>query len=119
MEYTNVYKPQIELRAEVNTRSRNGEAAFLIDFALQELGDNDSNITYPKDSPVQTGLYIDPLVFETLQLRAERHHRPKGPEVVRLLAYAIETIANRQLDIIRRMVREDQSSQQNPDPETV
>ena len=98
----------ITRRSKVNGRSRNGEALYLVDYALEHLDYQDAVITIDTSPKVQAGFYIDRSFFEELEVRAERLHRRVGPELVRLLTFAVKKIEESDLETIRSMVPEDQ-----------
>lgn len=109
---------QIESRAKFNGRSRNAEAIYLINYALNRLDGHDAIISQIEGEKIQAGLYIERDLFDYLEMRASNLHRRLGPELVRLMTYAIDVITKQDLDLIRSMVHEDQSRRQTQVPET-
>lgn len=95
---------QIAQRAVIHGRSRNAEFRYLLNYALESLGDDDCMITLSGDE-IKTITRFDYDVIEMLQVRCKRFQRPLGREIVRLAAYAIQLSTTRNIAIIEEMIR--------------
>lgn len=98
---------QIAKRALVNDRSRNAEIRYLLSAGLGYAGEADVTVALPSteetDWPQIPGRF-DREGFEAVSERAQQFHRSVGREMVRLLAYAIEESARRDLAVISGMM---------------
>lgn len=107
---------QIEARRQVSGRSRNGEVRYLLEVGLQYVGDADFVLKLPEwgDAWVRTIGRFDLEPFSTIEDRAETYHRSTGKELVRLVAFAIEETARRDLQIIEAMMSRQDPSRLSP-----
>lgn len=99
---------QIEQRARINQRSRNAEIRWLVDLALRYCRCDEVVVELPtrRDGKwVQTISRLHLEAFAEVNSRACGFHRGVGMEIVRLVTYAIEETARRDLAVITDMVK--------------
>lgn len=96
---------QIQQRACVNARKRNAELRYLVDLGLRYAGVDDVILEIPKDVEwVKTTIRLNPETFQLIVERSREFHRGMGIEVVRMVGYAIEETARRDLELIAEMM---------------
>lgn len=95
---------QIEGRTLISQRKRNAEIRYLINFILDEIGSDDFNIQL-QGKERKTTVRLDYSSLQFVLDRCWKYQRPLGREIVRLLAFALETIAKRDLAVQEDMVR--------------
>lgn len=100
---------QIERRAKVHHRSKNMEITHLLDFAIASLGGSDPIVEMVDHAVKRTSLYLEVNLLNTIKTLSEKHYRPQGREMARLLRYALDEKVRMDLSVIEQMVREDQS----------
>lgn len=100
---------QIERRAKVHHRSKNMEITHLLDFAIASLGGSDPIVEMADHVVKRTSLYLEVNLLDTIKTLSEKHYRPQGREMARLLRYALDEKVRMDLNVIEQMVREDQS----------
>jgi metal-responsive CopG/Arc/MetJ family transcriptional regulator len=101
---------QVLNRAAITSRSRNEEVRYLLDLALDDLGLREANVRDVGGEKRRTVFYLANSQTALIKERARVLHHKVGPEVVRLIAYAIKLVTERDLAIIERMVRGDQQA---------
>jgi metal-responsive CopG/Arc/MetJ family transcriptional regulator len=101
---------QVLNRAAITSRSRNEEVRYLLDLALDDLGLREANVRDVGGEKRRTVFYLANSQTTLIKERARVLHHKVGPEVVRLIAYAIKLVTERDLAIIERMVRGDQQA---------
>lgn len=95
---------QIVKRTLISQRKRNAEISYLLNFILDEIGADDFTIQL-HGGLRKTTVRLDYAPLQNILDRCWKYQRPLGPEIVRLLAYALETIAKRDLATQQEMVR--------------
>lgn len=89
---------------------------YLLNYAFEIVGENDVSITVSDDTIKSIGR-IEYDQREILLDRKHRFQRGIGPEMVRLLAFALETSAARDLAVIEAMMqRRDREAGALPSP---
>jgi hypothetical protein len=76
---------------------------YLLAYALSNAGPGDITMTVGRGIKSIGRLNDD--MWDTLTERCSRFQRPMGRELVRLLAFALQTSANRDLAIIEEMMQ--------------
>lgn len=102
---------QIASRAAIHGRSRNGEYRYLVRLGLEYAGDEDTIVALPSDGEVvKTTARMSEELEAALLNRVQRFERGLGPELVRMMAYAIHVRTEADLkmiaDVIARQGRE-------------
>lgn len=95
---------QIEGRTLISQRKRNAEIRYLLNFILGELQGNDFSIQF-QGKVRKTTIRLDYSPLQTILDRCYSFERPLGGEIVRLLAFALQTIADRDREVQQDMVR--------------
>ena len=98
---------QIQQRSRLNGRSRNAEFRYLLQIAFDSAQDEDVVIKLPDDKSTwkRCTARIDYAAEMILIGRCRMYKRSVGPELVRLVAYAIEERTKRDLAIIAEMMQ--------------
>lgn len=90
----------------ISQRSQNAEIRYLLDFIIEQISaTEDFDFRNLEGERKQTTVRLDYNTTELLRDRCWRFHRSLGREIVRLVAYAIDTVAKRDLEVQRDMVR--------------
>lgn len=98
-------RDQIHRRATVRNASRNEEMRALILFALNHCGDTDIPLQLPEGPLVRIVVGLRAYEEGLIRDRARSYQRAAGKEVTRLLMFALDEIAQRDLAIISSMMR--------------
>lgn len=97
---------QIKQRTLISQRSQNAEFRYLLHFILEQVSaTEDFDFRNLEGERKQTTVRLDYETAELLRDRCWKFHRSMGREIVRLVAYAIDTIAKRDLETQADMVR--------------
>lgn len=109
---------QIEKRATLNSRSRNQEFRYLLQMAFDLADGQDITIHLPQDKAEwkRCTARIDYEAEMTLVGRCRMYKRSMGPELVRLVAYAIEQRTKRDLKFIEEMMQRQGQGSASPQP---
>lgn len=94
----------IEKRARINGRKRNQELRYLLAIGLDLAAGGDIKVQLSGSEWVRSIGRIHPETRELLDERAQTFQRSVGLEIVRLVAYAIEESARRDLQVITEML---------------
>lgn len=110
---------QISSRAAIHGRSRNGEYRYLVRLGLEHAGDDDPIINLPVDGEVmKTTARMTEELEAALLNRVQQFQRGLGPELVRMMAYAIRVRTEADLKIIADVIaRRDREAGALPPPE--
>lgn len=95
---------QIQKRAILNSRTRNGEVRYLLRMGLDEAGEDEIQIKLPVDNKQKATARIDLQMEAELLSRCRAHERSLGSEIVRMLAYAIQVRTDREIAAIAEMM---------------
>lgn len=98
---------QIAQRALINGRKRNAEVRYLVNLALEYTGEAPVQVAVPsrKDAPwKQVCARFSLPVMCLLSDIAREEERSMGEVIVRLMAYALEESARRDLQVIQSMM---------------
>lgn len=95
---------QIQKRAVLNSRTRNGEVRYLLRLGLDEANEEEIQIKLPVDNKQKATARIDLQTEAELLRRCRAHERSLGAEIVRMLAYAIQVRTDREIAAIAEMM---------------
>lgn len=109
---------QIQKRARLNGRSRNAEFRYLLRMGLDLVGEDDFQMTVPTDDEIKSTARISHEVEMTMVRRCREYERKLGPELVRIVAYAIQVRTDREIQTISDMMsRQGRAGRDTPPPE--
>lgn len=94
----------IQRRAQINGRKRNAEVRYLLGVGLDLASGKDVQIQLDPEEWVRSIGRIHAETREVLEERAHAFQRGVGMEIVRLIAFAIEESARRDLEVISEML---------------
>lgn len=96
---------QLNNRALIHGRSRNAEVRYLIDYALEAIGEADTEIGVPAGECKKITVRIGNEAYAVLIDRSQEFKRSVGPELLRVIIAGIQTSTDRNLAIIEDMMR--------------
>lgn len=94
----------IERRAQINGRTRNAEFRYLLDIGLGLAGSGDVTVQLDDKDWIRSIARISDECRYLLEDRKLLFKRGIGMEMIRLVAFAIEESARRDLEVIRDMM---------------
>jgi plasmid stability protein len=109
---------QIQKRAKLNGRSRNAEFRYLLRMGLDLVDGEDFQMRVPTDDQVKSTVRIGHEMEMTVSRRCKEYERKMGPELVRVVAHAIQVRTDREIQTISDMMsRQGQAGRDTPPPE--
>jgi hypothetical protein len=105
VEIPEVVLTQIENRAAITSRSRNEEARYLLNIALDDIGMAEAIIPEVAGARKRTVFYLEANQIALIKARATKLQHKVGPEAVRLIIYALKKVTERDLQLIEQMLR--------------
>jgi hypothetical protein len=94
----------VERRAQINGRTRNAEFRYLLDIGLTLAGPGDVVIQLDNNDWIRSIARISDECRYVLEDRKDLFKRGLGMELIRLVAFAIEESARKDLEIIKEMM---------------